>query len=68
MGAWNFPLTTHFEPLANAIAAGNCAIIKPSEICEFTSKVMGDIIEKYLDNRAFRVIQGGPEIAKPITE
>jgi aldehyde dehydrogenase (NAD+) len=67
MGAWNYPLVTHIEPLTMAIAAGNCAIMKPSEVCEHTTKVMTQIIEKYLDKRAFRVVEGGGDVAAVIT-
>ena len=67
MGSWNFPLVTTLEPLFDAIAAGNCCIIKPSEISEHTSKVMRDIIEKYLDPECFKVLEGGAEIATALT-
>ena len=44
MGAWNFPYVTHMEPLTNAIAAGCSAVVKPSEVCVNTTKVMDKII------------------------
>jgi acyl-CoA reductase-like NAD-dependent aldehyde dehydrogenase len=50
MGAWNYPLQLTLVPVAAAIAAGNCVIIKPSEVAEYTAKFIADTIPKYLDN------------------
>ena len=49
MSAWNYPLYTAIPPLVQAIAAGNCVVLKPSEIAPNTSKVLTQLIEKYLD-------------------
>lgn len=40
-------------PLIGAIAAGNCAVIKPSEIAPTTAKIMADLIPSYLDKVRF---------------
>ena len=45
-------------PLIGAIAAGNCALIKPSENSPAAAVVITEIIEKYLDNDCFRVVNG----------
>ena len=58
MGSWNFPYFVTLKPLAMAILTGNCAIIKPSELGPCCAKVIQIIVEKYLDKRCFRVIQG----------
>lgn len=50
MGAWNYPLQLTLAPVAGAIAAGNCVIIKPSEVAAASAKFMADVIPKYLDN------------------
>lgn len=50
MGAWNYPLQLTLLPVAAAIAAGNCVIIKPSECAENCAKFIADFIPKYLDN------------------
>lgn len=55
---WNFPVTLVFRPLAAVIAAGNCCVIKPSEVSSHSAKVVEMIITKYLDPSAFRVVQG----------
>lgn len=49
LGAWNYPIQLTLMPVAGAIAAGNCVIIKPSEISTASGNVMGELIPKYLD-------------------
>jgi len=61
MGAWNYPIMLTLGPLGGAIAAGNCAIIKPSEIAGATSNIMASLIPRYLDKEAFQVVEGGVE-------
>ena len=56
---WNYPLSMVCAPLVGAIAAGNCAVMKPSEITGHTSAALARIIPRYLDNDAFAVIEGG---------
>lgn len=50
MGAWNYPLQLTLLPVAGAIAAGNCIIIKPSEVSPASAKFIAETIPKYLDN------------------
>ena len=50
IGAWNYPLQLTLLPVASAIAAGNCVVIKPSEISFNTAKFIEKMIPKYLDN------------------
>jgi acyl-CoA reductase-like NAD-dependent aldehyde dehydrogenase len=50
MGAWNYPLQLPLVPFGAAIAAGNVAILKPSEISENCAKFIADNVPKYLDN------------------
>src|SRR5512139_1063516 len=56
---WNYPLSMVCAPLVGAIAAGNCAVLKPSEVTTNTSAALARIIPRYLDNEAFAVIEGG---------
>ena len=56
---WNYPLSMVCAPLVGAIAAGNCAVLKPSEVTTNTSAALARIIPRYLDNDAFAVIEGG---------
>ena len=56
---WNYPLSMVTAPLVGAVAAGNCAVMKPSEITSHTSAAIARILPRYLDNDAFAVIEGG---------
>ena len=40
ISSWNFPIMTCIQPLATAIAAGNCAIVKPSEVGPYCEAVL----------------------------
>ncbi|XP_058830515.1 aldehyde dehydrogenase, dimeric NADP-preferring-like isoform X3 [Topomyia yanbarensis] len=59
IGAWNYPLQLTLVPVAAAIAAGNCVLIKPSEVAGATSKFIAETIPKYLDSECYRVVEGG---------
>ncbi|CAG5116346.1 unnamed protein product, partial [Candidula unifasciata] len=59
IGAWNYPIHLVLLPLIGAIAAGNCAVIKPSELAEATATFLAETIPKYLDTDSFRVVTGG---------
>ncbi|XP_076763207.1 aldehyde dehydrogenase type III isoform X2 [Xylocopa sonorina] len=56
---WNYPLQLCLVPLIGAIAAGNCAIVKPSEISPATSKLIAEMLSKYLDQDCIHVVLGG---------
>lgn len=60
-GAWNYPFQLVMCPLIGAIVAGNCAIIKPSEMAPKTEKLLAKLIPKYLDPECYHVICGGPD-------
>lgn len=59
IGAWNYPWAVTIQPLVGAIAAGNAAVIKPSEVCVHTSKVMEDLLPLYIDKEMYPVVVGG---------
>jgi aldehyde dehydrogenase (NAD+) len=63
---WNFPFQLSIAPLIGAIAAGNCAIIKPSEYAPHTSKVLAQMIEEIFDEQFVAVVEGGPETVKEL--
>lgn len=50
MGAWNYPMQLTLLPVGAAIAAGNCVIVKPSEVAPATAKFIADTLPKYIDN------------------
>uniref|UniRef100_A0A7N8YEF1 Aldehyde dehydrogenase n=1 Tax=Mastacembelus armatus TaxID=205130 RepID=A0A7N8YEF1_9TELE len=49
IGAWNYPWAVTLQPLVGAIAAGNAAVIKPSEVSSHSAKVMEEFLPQYLD-------------------
>ena len=59
MGPWNYPFQLIIAPLVAAIAAGNCAVLKPSELAPHTSKLFAELIPQFLDPRAVQVVEGG---------
>jgi aldehyde dehydrogenase (NAD+) len=61
IGPWNYPLQLVLAPLVGAIAAGNCAIVKPSEIVPTTSALLAARLPEYLDPECVRIVQGGVE-------
>lgn len=63
---WNYPVLLSLEPMADAIAAGNCVCLKPSELSPSTSAVLAELVGRYLDPKAFTVIQGGPGMATEV--
>lgn len=66
IGAWNYPLQLVISPLVGAIAAGNCAVIKPSEIALNTSNLLSEIIPKYFDPAFISVVEGGKEVTQQL--
>lgn len=61
VGPWNYPFQLLFAPLVGAIAAGNCAILKPSEIAPHSSSVITGIIRDNFDPSLISVVEGGPQ-------
>jgi len=58
LSPWNYPINLCFMVVVAAIVSGNCSIIKPSEVTPTCSMVTEKLVKKYLDNRAFQVVQG----------
>lgn len=63
---WNYPFLLAIDPLIAAISAGNCAIVKPSELSSATSKLIGDIISKNFEQSYIAVAEGGKEISEAL--
>lgn len=59
IGAWNYPLQLILGPLVGALAAGNGAVLKPSEIAPAVSNLLARELHKYLDPRCVAVVEGG---------
>src|SRR2546428_241307 len=60
---WNFPINLTFGPLVSAIAAGNCAILKPSEMTPNASACMKRIVMDLFDESEVAVIEGDAKVA-----
>ncbi|MFZ3230983.1 MAG: aldehyde dehydrogenase family protein [Pseudobdellovibrio sp.] len=58
IGAWNYPINLLLAPLIGAIAGGNGALLKPSELAVHTAALIAKLIPQYLDSELFAVIQG----------
>lgn len=63
---WNYPFKLAASPLVGAIAAGNCAVVKPSELSQKTSQLVAKIIEENFAPEYVSVIQGGREEAQTL--
>ncbi|MCU1694101.1 MAG: calB 2 [Mycobacterium sp.] len=58
IGPWNYPVYLSLGPLVAAVAAGNCAVLKPSELAPATSALLARLVPLYLDAEAVRVVEG----------
>ncbi|KAJ3086331.1 Aldehyde dehydrogenase, partial [Physocladia obscura] len=59
IGTWNYPIQLLLGPLACAIAAGNCALLKPSEVATHTEALLLEWVPRIFDNDAIRIVSGG---------
>ncbi len=56
---WNYPVQLLMLPVIGAVAAGNCVVMKPSEVTPHVSALVAELVPRYLDSKCFRVIEGG---------
>ncbi len=68
IGAWNYPLMLTMAGAAAAIAAGNCVVIKPSELAPATSALLAKCVPEYLDEGSIRIVEGGVEETTELLE
>ncbi|KAI9365781.1 Aldehyde/histidinol dehydrogenase [Pilaira anomala] len=59
ISTWNFPLQLSLVPLVGALAAGNCVVLKLSEVSAHTSALITELLPKYMDASVCRVVNGG---------
>ncbi|OUL25791.1 aldehyde dehydrogenase family protein [Nostoc sp. RF31YmG] len=64
IGAWNYPFNLIISPLIGAIAAGNCTILKPSELAPHTSSLLAKMIAKYFEPAYIALVEGGVETSQ----
>lgn len=63
---WNYPFQLSVAPLIGAIAAGNCAIIKPSEYAPATEKILSKLIGETFPKEYITVMEGGVEVSSAL--
>ncbi len=68
IGPWNYPIQLLLAPLISAIAAGNCALLKPSELTAHCSELMCKLIPQYLPQEVVQVVAGGIEASEQLLE
>jgi aldehyde dehydrogenase (NAD+) len=69
IGPWNYPIQLVLAPLVGALAAGNAAVLKPSELSEHSSRALAQLVPQYLDPEAVAVVEGGvPETTALLDE
>lgn len=68
IGPWNYPLGLLLSPLVGAIAAGNCAVLKPSEIAPHTSELLTRLIGEAFPQDVIAIVPGGREISEELLE
>lgn len=66
IGPWNFPFLLIVAPLIGAIAAGNCAVLKPSELAPATSSLLSRLIADTFDPAHVAVVEGDAQTAQAL--
>ena len=56
---WNYPVGLLLSPLIGALAAGNAAVLKPSEVTAHTSAALAELLPSYVDSEAVALVEGG---------
>ncbi|MFN2559815.1 MAG: aldehyde dehydrogenase family protein [Jatrophihabitans sp.] len=68
IGPWNYPIHLVLAPLVGAIAAGNCAVLKPSEHTPACSAVLAELVPQYLDPDAVAVVEGAADATQDLLD
>lgn len=68
LGPWNFPLGLVLGPLAAAIAAGNCCMVKLTDLCPATAKLAGVILREAFDEADVALFEGDVSVATALLE
>ena len=63
---WNYPFALAISPLIGAIAAGNCAVIKPSESTPTVSQVIAEIIQQTFSTTEIAVVEGDATVSQQL--
>ncbi|KAH7031472.1 aldehyde dehydrogenase 3H1 [Microdochium trichocladiopsis] len=68
IGAWNFPFALVLQPMIAAITAGCCVMLKPSELPAASQNLLAELVPKYMDPQAVRIVTGGAQETAYILE
>jgi aldehyde dehydrogenase (NAD+) len=68
LGPWNFPLGLTMGPLAAAIAAGNCCMVKLTDLCPATAGIAAKIIKQAFEERDVALFEGGVDVATALLD
>ena len=68
LGPYNYPFLYIFKPLVNIFSAGNTALIKPSEKCPSTSKLIKKLCDKYFPKEILHALEGGYKKAEALVK
>ncbi len=63
---WNFPFNLCFGPLVSCIAAGNTAVIKPSELTPHTSRLIAELVAEFFDEDLVTVVEGAQDVSSQL--
>ncbi|MEO8814008.1 MAG: aldehyde dehydrogenase family protein [Mycobacterium sp.] len=67
LGTWNAPVFTLLSPLSSVLAAGNRAVLKPSEVVPRTAALLAELFAARIDPDDVAVVTGGPDLADAFT-
>jgi aldehyde dehydrogenase (NAD+) len=68
LAPWNYPFHLIIMPLIGALAAGNCAVLKPSELAPHTAAMIARLMHATFDPSYVAVVQGGSTVAHALTQ
>jgi aldehyde dehydrogenase (NAD+) len=66
LGPWNYPVQLLLAPLVSAMAAGNCAVLKPSELATHSAAAIAALVRGTFADHHIAVVQGGAEAAEAL--
>lgn len=66
IGAWNYPIQLVINPALGSIAAGNCTILKPSEIAPHTADLLAGLINNAFDPGFLYAVQGDADVTQSL--
>ena len=67
LSPWNYPVNLALAPLAAALAAGNRALVKPSELTPRVSAAIAQAVRSQFTAEEVAVVEGGPDVARAVT-